>query len=220
MIAATSMFSESLTQIIQQIAIYAVPLFLGIICHEVAHGYVSYLLGDPTAKNAGRLTLNPLKHLDLVGTLVFLITRMIGWAKPVPINPSYYQNPRKGIVLVSIAGPATNFVLAALFYFLYRGLAAVIMTSDPQLAGYVIYPIVNIAAAGTIINIILGIFNLIPIPPLDGSKVLAVILPPKMAAKYMKLERYGFIILILLVMTGVFEGFFRVILGTIYTWLF
>jgi Zn-dependent protease len=220
MIAATSMFSESLTQIIQQIAIYAVPLFLGIICHEVAHGYVSYLLGDPTAKNAGRLTLNPLKHLDLVGTLVFLITRMIGWAKPVPINPSYYQNPRKGIVLVSIAGPATNFVLAALFYFLYRGLAAVIMTSDPQLAGYVIYPIVNIAAAGTIINIILGIFNLIPIPPLDGSKVLAVILPPKMAAKYMKLERYGFIILILLVMTGIFEGFFRVILGTIYTWLF
>jgi Zn-dependent protease len=214
------MFSESLTQIIQQIAIYAVPLFLGIICHEVAHGYVSYLLGDPTAKNAGRLTLNPLKHLDLVGTLVFLITRMIGWAKPVPINPSYYQNPRKGIVLVSIAGPATNFVLAALFYFLYRGLAAVIMTSDPQLAGYVIYPIVNIAAAGTIINIILGIFNLIPIPPLDGSKVLAVILPPKMAAKYMKLERYGFIILILLVMTGIFEGFFRVILGTIYTWLF
>jgi Zn-dependent protease len=214
------MFSESLTQIIQQIAIYAVPLFLGIICHEVAHGYVSYLLGDPTAKNAGRLTLNPLKHLDLVGTLVFLITRMIGWAKPVPINPSYYQNPRKGIVLVSIAGPATNFVLAALFYFLYRGLAAVIMTSDPQLAGYVIYPIVNIAAAGTIINIILGIFNLLPIPPLDGSKVLAVILPPKMAAKYMKLERYGFIILILLVMTGVFEGFFRVILGAVYSWLF
>jgi Zn-dependent protease len=94
------------------------------------------------------------------------------------------------------------------------------MTSDPQLAGYVIYPIVNIAAAGTIINIILGIFNLIPIPPLDGSKVLAVILPPRMAAKYMKLERYGFIILILLVMTGIFEGFFRVILGTIYTWLF
>jgi Zn-dependent protease len=220
MIAATSMFSESLTQIIQQIAIYAVPLFLGIICHEVAHGYVSYLLGDPTAKNAGRLTLNPLKHLDLVGTLVFLITRMIGWAKPVPINPSYYQNPRKGIVLVSIAGPATNFVLAALFYFLYRGLAAVIMTSDPQLAGYVIYPIVNIAAAGTIINIILGIFNLLPIPPLDGSKVLAVILPPRMAAKYMKLERYGFIILILLVMTGVFEGFFRVIIGSVYTWLF
>jgi Zn-dependent protease len=214
------MFSESLTQIIQQIAIYAVPLFLGIICHEVAHGYVSYLLGDPTAKNAGRLTLNPLKHLDLIGTLVFLLTRMIGWAKPVPINPSYYQNPRKGIVLVSLAGPATNFVLAALFYFLYRGLAAVIMTSDPQLASYVIYPIVNIAAAGTIINIILGTFNLIPIPPLDGSKVLAVILPPKMAAKYMKLERYGFIILILLVMTGVFEGFFRVILGTIYTWLF
>jgi Zn-dependent protease len=214
------MFSESLTQIIQQIAIYAVPLFLGIICHEVAHGYVSYLLGDPTAKNAGRLTLNPLKHLDLIGTLVFLLTRMIGWAKPVPINPSYYQNPRKGIVLVSLAGPATNFVLAALFYFLYRGLAAVIMTSDPQLASYVIYPIVNIAAAGTIINIILGTFNLIPIPPLDGSKVLAVILPPKMAAKYMKLERYGFIILILLVMTGVFEGFFRVILGAVYSWLF
>jgi Zn-dependent protease len=214
------MFTESLTQIIQQIAIYAVPLFLGIICHEVAHGYVSYLLGDPTAKNAGRLTLNPLKHLDLVGTLVFLLTRMIGWAKPVPINPGYYQNPRQGIVLVSLAGPATNFVLAALFYLLYRGLAAVIMSGDPQLSSYVLYPAVNIAAAGTIINIILGTFNLIPIPPLDGSKVLAVMLPPRMAAKYMKLERYGFIILILLVMTGVFEGFFRVIIGSVYTWLF
>ncbi|WP_462324538.1 site-2 protease family protein [Desulfoplanes sp.] len=220
MIAATSMFSESITHIIQQIAIYAVPLFLGIICHEVAHGYVSYLLGDPTAKNAGRLTLNPIKHLDPIGTLVFLLTRMIGWAKPVPINPGYYQNPRKGIVLVSLAGPVTNFVLAAVFYLLYLGLASVIMSATPQLAKYVIYPAVNIAAAGTIINIVLGTFNLLPIPPLDGSKILAVALPPKAAAGYMKMERYGFIILILLVMTGVFERFFRVVIGSVYTWLF
>ena len=207
-------------QAIQQIAIYAVPLFLGIICHEVAHGYVSYLLGDPTAKNAGRLTLNPLKHLDLVGTLVFLVTRMIGWAKPVPINPGYYKNVRKGIVLVSLAGPITNFVLAALFYLLYRAFASVIFTANPELAKYLFYPLINIAAAGTIINVVLGTFNLIPIPPLDGSKILAVALPPKMAANYMKLERYGLLILIVLVMTGFFERFFHVVIGSVYSWLF
>jgi Zn-dependent protease len=214
------MFNESLAHIIQQIAIYAIPLLLGIICHEVAHGYVSCLLGDPTAKNAGRLTLNPLKHLDVMGTLVFLLTRMIGWAKPVPIDPRYYKNPRKDIVLVSLAGPATNFVLAAVFYLLYRLLAVVIMTSSPAVATYVIFPVINIAAAGTIVNIILGTFNLIPIPPLDGSKVLAVMLPPHMASSYMKLERYGFIILIVLVMTGMFERFFQVIIGSVYTLLF
>ncbi len=220
MIAATSMFNESLASIIQQLAIYAVPLFLGIICHEVAHGYVSWLLGDPTAKNAGRLTLNPIKHLDLVGTLVFLVTRMIGWAKPVPINPAYYQNPRKGIMLVSLAGPAMNYLLAALFYLLYRGLAAIIMTTSPQIANYVIFPVINIAAAGTMINIVLGTFNLLPIPPLDGSKVLAATLPPGMAASYMRIERYGFIILIVLIMTGILRRFLHVVTGSAYAWLF
>ena len=220
MVAATPMMNETLLHAIQQIAIYAVPLFLGIICHEVAHGYVSYLLGDPTAKNAGRLTLNPLKHLDLVGTLVFLATRMIGWAKPVPINPGYYKDVRKGIVLVSLAGPMTNFVLAALFYLLYRILAAIIFTANPELTKYLIYPLLNIAAAGTIINVVLGTFNLIPIPPLDGSKILAVALPPRIAAKYMRLERYGFLILIALVMTGVFDRFFHVVIGSIYSLLF
>ncbi len=220
MLAATSMFNESLSSIIQQIAISAVPLFLGIICHEVAHGYVSFLLGDPTAKNAGRLTLNPLKHLDVMGTLVFLITRMIGWAKPVPINPSYYKNPRKGIALVSLAGPATNFVLAALFYLLYRILAATITSIPPFWQMYFVYPAANIAVAGTFINIVLGTFNLLPLPPLDGSKLVAVALPPRLAASYMQIERYGMIILILLVMTGVFERFFHLLLGLVRGWLF
>lgn len=219
MIAATPM-NETIMQAIQQIAIYAVPLFLGIICHEVAHGYVSYLLGDPTAKDAGRLTLNPLKHLDLVGTLVFLATRMIGWAKPVPINPGYYKDVRKGIVMVSLAGPVTNFILAAFFYLLYRIFVSIIFTAHPDVAKFLLYPLVNIAAAGTIINVVLGTFNLIPIPPLDGSKILAVALPPKLAAKYMQLERYGLLILIVLVMTGFFERFFQVVIGSIYSLLF
>ncbi|NCC25758.1 MAG: site-2 protease family protein, partial [Deltaproteobacteria bacterium] len=89
---------------IQRLTIIAVPFLLGITCHEVAHGYVSWLLGDPTAKDAGRLSLNPLKHLDVMGTLVLVMTQMIGWAKPVPIDPTFYRNPRKGIVLVSLAG--------------------------------------------------------------------------------------------------------------------
>ena len=109
-----------ISQSIQNFSIVALPFFLGITCHEVAHGYVSYLLGDPTAKLAGRLTLNPLKHLDPLGTLTLLVTQLIGWAKPVPINPSYYKDYRKGILLVSVAGPAANFLLVFFFVFLLK----------------------------------------------------------------------------------------------------
>lgn len=102
-------------QIIQELSIFLLPLLLGITLHEVAHGYVAYLLGDPTAKKAGRLTLNPLKHLDTLGLMVLLITRKIGWAKPVPINPAYFKNLKKGLLLVSIAGPGANFIFAICF---------------------------------------------------------------------------------------------------------
>ncbi len=191
-----------ISQTIHHFSIIALPFFLGITCHEVAHGYVSYLLGDPTAKQAGRLTLNPLKHLDPIGTLTLLVTQLIGWAKPVPINPAYYKDYRRGILYVSLAGPMANFVVMLFFVLLLKILIAV--THSPASASfeYILRPLINIAVAGVFINAVLGGFNLLPIPPLDGSKILACLLPGRLAARFMRLERYGFVILLLLAVTG------------------
>jgi Zn-dependent protease len=191
-----------ISQTIYHFSIIALPFFLGITCHEVAHGYVSYLLGDPTAKQAGRLTLNPLKHLDPMGTLVLVLTQLIGWAKPVPINPNYYKDYRKGILYVSLAGPMANFVVMLFFAALLKALIGVAQSPSVESYEYILRPMINIAVAGVFINSILGTFNLLPIPPLDGSKILACLLPGHLASKYMQLERYGFIILILLAVTG------------------
>lgn len=189
-----------------RISIYAVPFLLAVTCHEVAHGLTSYWFGDPTAKMAGRLTLNPIKHLDPMGTLVFLLTSLtggfiIGWAKPVPINPRYYKNVRKGIIVVSAAGAVTNFILAALFLGAHRWVAANPPLADSLFAA-AYEPVYLITQFGVVINIILGVFNLLPVPPLDGSKILAELLPHNLAWQYLRLERYGFIILIVLIMTG------------------
>lgn len=194
------MFDISTT--IHNFSIIAFPFFFGITCHEVAHGYVSYLLGDPTAKNAGRLTLNPLKHLDPLGTLTLLLTQMIGWAKPVPINPAYYRDYRKGILLVSLAGPMANYAVMILFALVLKVLIAISAGSGGASAEYILRPMISIAVAGVFINSLLGTFNLLPIPPLDGSKILACLLPGHLAARYMRLERYGFIILLLLAFSG------------------
>ncbi len=206
-----------ITQIITELALVAVPLLMGITFHEVAHGYTAYRFGDPTAKNAGRLTLNPIKHLDPLGTLVLVVTRMIGWAKPVPINPAYFEDPRKGIFWVSLAGPAANFCLAAGFYVLFY----VLLMFQSMFAGGSLEPLLGTALAicfyGILLNIILGIFNLIPIPPLDGSKILATFMPGSMAGQYMQLEKYGFLIIILLVFLGVFQGLFGFVINLVYS---
>ncbi len=187
-----------ITHILATIIIIAVPLFMGVILHEVSHGYVAYRLGDPTAKKAGRLSLNPVKHVDPLGTIIFpgmlILLKspfLFGWAKPVPINPSYFQDPRKGIFWVSLAGPAANFTLAAVFYMLFVML-------QPSLSG----ALGTFLWFGIFINIVLGVFNLLPVPPLDGSKILATYLPGRLAAQFMSLEKYGFIILILLILMG------------------
>lgn len=190
-------------QIIQQLSVVAIPFFLGITCHEVAHGYVSYLLGDPTAKLAGRLSLNPLKHLDPMGTLVLVLTQMIGWAKPVPINPAYYKDYRRGVLYVSLAGPLANFAVMLFFALLLKLLVMAAQGPNSAAWWYFLRPAINISVAGIFINAILGVFNLLPIPPLDGSKVLACLLPPHLGASLMRLERYGFFILLLLAFTGV-----------------
>lgn len=192
-----------ISQLLYHFSIIAIPFFLGITCHEVAHGYVSYLMGDPTAKNAGRLTLNPIKHLDPLGTLTLIVTQLIGWAKPVPINPSYYKDYRQGILYVSLAGPMANYAVMLFFAVVLKTLIVISHNPAAASAEYILRPMINIAVAGVFINAILGTFNLLPIPPLDGSKILACLLPGHLAARFMQLEKYGFIILILMAFTGI-----------------
>ncbi|QGY40135.1 site-2 protease family protein [Pseudodesulfovibrio cashew] len=190
---------------LQQAVILAPGLLIALVCHEVAHGYVAYLLGDPTAKSMGRLTLNPIRHLDPLGTLAFFFVQF-GWAKPVPINPNYFKDPRKGMLLTAIAGPGVNFILACVFAIVLHLLASIPFTQG-GLAQSVVVPLYYICEAGVFVNLVLGIFNLIPIPPLDGSNVLAYFLPPRLAYKYMSLSRYGFFILIGLILVGRFSGY-------------
>lgn len=154
--------------------------------HEYSHGYVAYRMGDPTAKFAGRLTFNPIKHIDIFGFLAFLLFRF-GWAKPVPINPYNFRDVKKGILYTSIAGPLSNFLLALLC-----GLILRILPTNFKL----LLPLVIMFQLGVIYNLIFCAFNLIPIPPLDGSKVLFSLLPTKYAHIEYTLERYGFFILI------------------------
>lgn len=169
--------------------------FLGALTvHEFAHGMVSSRLGDPTPKQSGRLTLNPIKHLDLLGTLAFFLAH-IGWAKPVPVDPRYYRDPRRGLTLVGLAGPLANFTLAAVLAIPYRlGLHSPTTTFGALVALFL--------SVNVVVNISLGVFNLIPIPPLDGSKVLAGLLPPRYGYRIYQLESFGPVLLLLVIMTG------------------
>ena len=193
-----------ISQTIQEIALLVVPVLMAVTFHEVAHGYVANWLGDPTARLAGRLTLNPLKHLDVIGTLAFLLTRMIGWAKPVPVDPRYFRDPVKGMMLVALAGPAMNFLLACLFALAVRVVEFMGAGVMPATIAYkVLEPVLYMCAAGVSVNVALGVFNLLPVPPLDGSNVLAAFLPPRLAARYLDFGRWGFLLLLLLAVTGV-----------------
>ena len=177
---------------------------MAITVHEYTHGYVAYRLGDPTAKLAGRLTFNPISHLDPIGTLVLVLTQMIGWAKPVPVDPRYLHNPRKDMLWISLGGPAANLVTAVVLAvhtsyhscFLGGGIAV------GQGTSFILGPLGLMLLFGVKINVILAIFNLIPIAPLDGAKILGGMLPRQQAYELEKLEPYGFIILMLLVFTG------------------
>lgn len=183
-------FGSSITSIIATL----LAVLLAITFHETAHGFVAYKLGDPTAKNQGRLTLNPLAHLDPVGALMMFIAGF-GWAKPVPVNPFFFNGDRtKGMMLVSVAGPVTNLLLSFVAYFIYAAGG-----------GFVTVPFLNVFLTQMIVlNIYLAIFNLIPVPPLDGSKILAGFLPRAAAYKYLTtVEQYGFIILLVLIVFNI-----------------
>lgn len=171
-----------------------VTVLLSLILHECSHGYVAYRCGDPTAKMLGRLSLDPRKHLDPIGTLC-LVFLGFGWAKPVPVNPFYFKGDRtRGMMLVSIAGPLTNLALSFLAYFVYVAGS-----------GFYSIPFLSIFLRSMVtLNIYLAIFNLIPIPPLDGSKILAGFLPKATACKYLNtVEQYGFLILMVLIIFNV-----------------
>lgn len=189
---------DQMNQILSQIALLIVPVLFSITVHEVCHGYAAYLFGDPTAKMAGRLTFNPIKHIDPIGLLVLFVTRMIGWAKPVPVDPRYFKRPRQDMVWVSLAGPASNLVLAVLT-------ALVLRLIGPVLAPTPLYPLVVMGQMMVVINVGLAIFNLIPIHPLDGSHIMEGLLPAGLAYSYSKLQPYGFIILLLLIFTKVVD---------------
>lgn len=191
----TRLFSN-FTAELQSLLFTAPVVLLAIICHECAHGWVSYKLGDPTAKNAGRLTLNPLKHLDPIGTLCMLFFH-VGWANPVPINPWYYKDRKKGIIYVSLAGPVTNFILAFISLFI-EGLLMKFGSDSST----VIWACCQLCYYSAVVNIGLGLFNLIPIPPLDGSKVLGE-LWDKAANFYYRYQNYWRWILLLCVLTGI-----------------
>lgn len=175
----------------------SVPAVLwAITFHEFCHGYMAYRLGDPTAARMGRLTLNPLRHFDPMGALMLLLFRF-GWAKPVPVDPRYFKHPQRDMLLVSVAGVGGNFLTAFLFGLLAKTFPHPFM-SNPVLRQFFILMIV--------INIGLAVFNLIPIPPLDGSKLLYPLLPRPWLEKYFWLERYGFFVLMILVALGVIQA--------------
>ncbi len=175
-------------------------LLFSLTIHEFSHGFVAYLLGDPTPKRAGRITLNPLRHLDLFGTLTLFITQAIGWAKPVPINPNYFKNPWRDMAITSAAGPLSNLLCAILFAFLYN-----LLTPFNLSLGMlkISEPLTLLFLVGVKINLGLALFNLLPIPPLDGSKILVKFLPYNLREDFLRLELIGFLIILFLALTGV-----------------
>jgi Zn-dependent protease len=192
-----------MNNILSEIIIIAPPLLLALTIHEFAHGWVAYRLGDPTAKLAGRLTLNPLRHLDPIGTIAFFLIK-IGWAKPVPVNAAYFKNPRKDMLWVALAGPMTNLAMAVISAVAVKvvWLLMEILPASPVVNALFV-PFNAMLIASVWINLVLCIFNFLPIPPLDGGRILSGILPPDLARSFAGVERYGFILILVLVFSGI-----------------
>ncbi len=188
---------------IQKIAVWILPVLLAVSLHEAAHAWMANKKGDSTAKSLGRLTFNPFKHIDPIGTIVvpaimiFTTGFAFGWAKPVPIDVRNLHNPKKDMMWVALAGPMSNFIMAFLWA-VFLNLSVFFIDSRSTISMFfLLMPI-----AGITINVILGVLNLLPIPPLDGGRIMAGLLPTSLAVKYSKIEPYGFFIIIALMLTG------------------
>ena len=181
------------------ILLSVVPALLCIVFHELCHGFVAYKLGDNTAKSAGRLSLNPFKHLDIVGLIAMMFLH-VGWAKPVPVYMNSFKNPKRGMAITALAGPLSNILLAAVVLLLYGFLYIPLLKLGDF--GYVIIETLGRTA---VFSCSLAVFNIFPIPPMDGSKVLFALLPDKAYYKLMEYEHYGMLIVLLLVITGVID---------------
>jgi Zn-dependent protease len=201
---------EKLSQI-QTIAIMAAPFVFAIVFHEAAHGWIANRLGDPTAKDMGRLTLNPIPHIDLWGTVLmplmfFLLGGMMfGYAKPVPINPMNFRHPKRDMAISSLAGPATNMIMAILYSVILRVAIVPLEGAIPEpYWSWIFVPLSYMCMFGVLINVVLAVLNLLPIPPLDGSRIVFWLLPDRQGMMYYRLEPYGIIILLALFAFGIY----------------
>jgi len=194
--------SLQIMSLISQIFLYAIPILLAVSLHEAAHGWIAHLLGDPTAKRLGRLTANPLKHIDPIGTvavplvMILVVGFPFGWAKPVPVDVSNFQHPQKDMALVALAGPVSNFLMA-IFWTLI-----LVMVSKGVSAGGLAVPLKTMAEVGVVINLVLMVLNLLPVPPLDGGRIVTGILPFKAAILFVKFEMIGMWVVIFLLASG------------------
>ena len=225
---------NSLSHILHTISYMALPLFLAMVLHEYAHGWVANRYGDATAKLQGRLTLNPLVHIDPFGSILVPLMCLLlpggfffGWAKPVPVNPAQLRNPRRDMALVAAAGPGMNFLLAIVSAILF----SVILSIDPSLSSYwaqepgvtarqdvlgmLLLPLAVMSAYSVLINLLLMLFNLLPIPPLDGGRIMTSLLPSRWALSMAKMEPYGMLIIVGLIMLDPQIHVIRTITGTL-----
>ena len=203
---------DSFYHAIQTICVYAIPLIFAITLHESAHGWAAGRLGDPTATMLGRVTINPIPHIDPIGTIavpgaLLLMSALtggggllFGWAKPVPINPRYFRNPLKAMTITAAAGPLSNLLQMIFWALLLKALAAV---------GFYDKFVISVCAAGISVNLMLMAFNLIPIPPLDGGRIVRGLLPRQAGMAFDKIEPYGFMILLVLMVGGGLSFFVR-----------